>query len=287
MANFIINGAQALTEDLSFFRGLIIGCGEASALVIAHIMKGTPISPGQLTNLINSAANANQLSGAGFGQTAQNVQWDLAQFGIQSKVQSFSSNILDTLLQGGTPVEIGISNGSRLTGEPSGLRGHFVTVVGKNAQGYVVADPNTAASKSGGFVTDTLQQLQNANPFAMIVPSGTGPGTSNGISVGNPTLDCLANCPPGDGFCYAQCLGGAATSAVGSDLGQAIGQGIQTGVSGIGNTILKTLGLSSGSDLLWRGALLIVAILLIVIGVVAIVFDFLDKSNVEVAGTRV
>lgn len=278
MANFTIPGAQALTEDLSFFKGLIVGCGEASALVIAHIIKGTPLSPGQLTNLIQSAANANQLSGAGFGQTAKNVQWDLSQFGIQSTISGFNASAIDASLSQGIPVEVGISNGGVLTGEPLGLRGHFITLVGKNDSGYIVADPNTAQSKSGGFVTDSLQQLQNANPFATVTPSGTGPNDS--------VAQCEANCGV-NLFCKWQCsVGQTPGSPLGGIAGDIAG-GIAGGLSTAGNNFLHTLGLSGAGDLFWRTGLIIGAVILFIIGLAAIIFDFLDKSNVEVAGTRV
>lgn len=279
--------AQALTEDLSFFKGIIVGCGEASALVMAHILKGTPLSPGELTNLIQSAANANQLSGAGFGQTAANVQWDLSQFGIGSSVVGSSQlssvqQISDTIskaLNTGKPIEIGVNNGSALTGEPGSLRGHYVTIVGNSANGWIVADPNSAASRSGGFVTDTTQQLLNASPFAAIIPTqstGTGVGNQNNGGGTNP-LDIAG----------AISNVGTAISNLPNQMAGSIAQSL---VSGFGNLIMapfKSIGISSIQDLGWRSLFIFLAISLFVIGVIALIFDFLDKSNIEVAGSRV
>ena len=264
--NFLLSGAQAVTEDLSWFKGAIIGCGEASALVIAHLLKGQKIDPQEVTNLIQSAANAGQLSGAGGGQTPGNIQWDLSHYGIQSTIHGWTgdttqmANLIDASLKAGTPVELGVSNGNMLTGEPSGLRGHYITIVGEAAGKFLVADPNTAESKSGKFVSDSWQQILDANPFAVIVPSGTGPVDRSSADPGNqfPGLD----------------LTGWA---------QAIAEGLATGMtSGIANTFIqpfqKATGIVSLQDLGWRSVLVFVAIILLVIGFIAIVGDFVQKN---------
>lgn len=269
-ASFTISGAKSVTEDLSWFRGAIVGCGEAAALVIAHIINGQPLSPNEVTNLIISAANAGRLNGAGNGQTASDVQWDLAHYGINSAIQytnqpgapAFSTMgaKIDAALKAGMPVELGVSSGNQLTGEPSGLRGHFITIVGESQGQFVVADPNTSESKSGGLVLDTWQQLQDANPFALIIPTGKGASigpvtntnnTSNGGSPSIPGID----------------LSGI-TDAV-NNLGTNIGQGFL----GAFTSPFKNVGISSFTDFGWRAILIAFAFILILMGASAIAHD--------------
>lgn len=244
--NFLLDGAEAVTEDLSWFRGVIVGCGEASALVIAHLLKGVKLSPQAVTDLINAAANAGQLSGAGYGQTAQNIQWDLAQFGIKSSVHGWTgdttamANMIDAALKKGTPIELGVSNGAALSGEPGGLRGHFITIVGEAAGKFIVADPNTAESKSGKFVYDSWQQILDANPFAAIIPEG-----NSGVD----------RSPADPGNQYPGLFGGF--------------------------DLLGALGLKDIKDFGWRAALILLAIILLIIGFIALIVDF--KPNMPTA----
>lgn len=198
----ILQGAQALSEWFAKLDGFVIGCGEASALVVAHIINGTPINTAQLQALLNTAQSKGQLSG--LAQTAAQVQWDMQQYGVQSNIVyspgAKLQSILDTALAQGKPVEIGVSNANAtLTGETStNVHGHFIDIVGKNAQGYVVADPNTQQAVNGGFVQDTLNQLLGANPFAAIIPTGAGPGGGIG-AIGAKTASISAGNNPACG----------------------------------------------------------------------------------------
>ena len=180
-------GAQSLSEWSSRVAGFIEGCGEASALVAAHIVNGQPISTSELTQTIQSAVANRQTVDAGGAQTAPQVQWDLAQYGVASQVQYGASGLgsrINAALAGGHPVVLGVSNGSALAGEPASLRGHFVTIVGTGPGGYQVADPNTQAAVSGRLVQDTLAQLLAAQPFATITPTGAGAGSVTGTPSG-------------------------------------------------------------------------------------------------------
>lgn len=277
--NFILNGAQSVTEDLSFFMGGIVGCGEASALVISHILTGQKIDPTEVTNLIKAAANAGKLNSAGHGQTAQDVQWDLSQFGISSKIVGWNSGDtqsmfqqIDDALSAGLPVEVGVSTGSALSGEQSNLQGHYITLVGLNGGNFVAADPNSAQSKTGGFVNETPAQLKNANPFALIIPTGKGVGTTN-------TQDTTGGGNPLD-------IAGA-ISGLGSALSSGIGAGIGAALKTLIMAPFNAIGINSVSDLGWRALLIAMAIILFLIGLTALIFDFLKSQDVEVAGTKV
>lgn len=265
----LLPNAQSLTEDLSRVGGFIAGCGQASALVVAHIINGTPISVDELTQTIKDSINAN-VGATVHGSTAQTSQWILSQHGIQSDVIYNPSNLqslINNALSQGKPVELGLNFGGALTGEPSDLYGHYVTVVGENSPtSFLVADPNTAQSKTGNFVTDTLQQLQNANPFAAIIPrTGAGPGSK---STSNGTIDLNPLDVP------------AAIAALPQGL-------FDTFKSGILGGIQAQTGLTSLSDFGWRAGLVIIGLILISVAFIFINFDLLDKSNIQVMGTRV
>lgn len=274
--NFRIIGSQSVTEDLSFFKGAIVGCGEAAALVIAHILKGQPINPDEVTSLIKSAAAAGKLNGAGNGQTVSDVQWDLNKFGISSTVRGFNNNfgsspdifgLIDKALQSGTPVEIGINNGSALTGESSSLRGHYITLVGEQNGNFLAADANTQASKGGGFVQESWQQLVDANPFAVFFPSDSAGSTTSNADANNKPL--LNN--PID-------IAGAINN-LGSNIGSQIASGIGSAIS---DSLLKpfhNIGITSFADFGWRALFIIVAVIILLIGFAGILQDFSNKNG--------
>lgn len=182
-------GAQALSEWASRVGGFIEGCGEASALVAAHIVNGQPLSTSELTATIQNAVARGATVDRGGAQTAPQVQSDLARLGVASSVTYGASGLgsrLDSALARGEPVIIGESNGAALSGETAGLRGHFITVVGgSSASGYRVADPNTAVAQSGGLISDSLEQLLRAAPFATITPT-TAPTHAAATATGTP-----------------------------------------------------------------------------------------------------
>lgn len=275
MANsFIVKGAQSLTEDLSFFKGFIIGCGEASAMVVDHIMTGKPISTQQLTQLIQDAANSGHLD-YGMGQTAASVQWDMQHYaGVNSTVDyavQSSSNIkrdIEAALAAGKPAIIGVNQGGQLTGEPASLHGHFITVVGENSLGYIVADPNTLASRTGGFVSDTLDELVKANPFAIITPTGSGPGTN---PAGNPGGAGIPN--PADAI-------GALTNALNpANIGQGIAQGFGSAFANIFEAPFKAIGVTNLKDFMTRAFLISIAVIFVIIGLLALFHTQISEFN--------
>lgn len=72
-----------------------------------------------------------------------------------------------------------------------------------------------------------------------------------------------------------------------ANIASGFASGIFSGLSNLVTAPFKALGITSPQDALWRTSLILTGALLIIIGLVALVLDFLDKSNVEVAGTRV
>ena len=222
----ILSGAQSLTEWLSPFGGLIIGCGEASALVVTHIVKGEPISTSELTQTIANAMNAGQHSG--ISQLPSNVQWDLQQQGIQSHVvynpgSSFQS-LVSQALAGGKPVIVNVLQGSKLTSEYQNVGGHYVTIVGTQNGQYVTADPNAAIAQSGGFTYNTPQQFTNAGIANVIIPDT---GTASGVSTTE--------------------LGSNGLGGIAADIGQGVGAGLASFAGTVTTSFLKTFGLNPSS----------------------------------------
>lgn len=285
----VITGAQALTEDTTRVQGIIAGCTEAAALVIAHIINGTPLNSTQLRNLITGAQAAN-MAGTGGTQDRSGAVWDLAQFGISAQqygnpAPTDIGNIIEQALSQNKPIEVQVTQGDQLSGEPPWLHGHAITIVGSNGPGqYIVADPNTPQAASGGFVTDTLQQIINADPFAITVPTSSGPGSSSSSGgVFNPLS-------PGD---WQKAIEGGIGGAAG-ELGTGMGAGFATAFQGmfksLGNSLksalwapFQSLGIASGNDLLWRTVFISIGILLAIIGAITLAMSTINDNKQEIA----
>lgn len=184
----LIPGAQGATELLSRVGGFIAGCGEASLAVIVGLMQGTPPTPAQVTAIIQDAI----AHGAGPGgvATPAELQATAKDYGVN--LQSVPWQAALASYTGVAPIELGVSNATAFGGADANVHGHYITVVGRAANGsYIVSDPNTQASIGGGFVTYTAQQIANAQPFWAGVPGGTAMGSAAG-SVGG----ALANSIP-------------------------------------------------------------------------------------------
>lgn len=280
-----LNNATALSEWFSRVNGLIIGCGEASALVVRHIVKGEAISTDELTQTIKSAINAGQTVGFNNAQTAANVQWDLAQGGVKSHAVyspgDSLQNILDTALAKNEPVIIGTNYGAALSNETSGLRGHFITIVGKNSSGYVTADPNTPQATKGEFTLNTINQLKNSSPFAAIISdtAASGAGTSN-------PSDCGAMPLPSDPINFSKWVACMIANNkipnpvnIPGDIGSGIATGVTTASQNIMSNFFKGLNVSGGRDLLWRIALVVLALILLIIGIIALSKDVIASDS--------
>lgn len=267
----IVNGAQAITEDFSRVGGFIAGCGQASAYVIAHIIKGEPLSTSELTQIIQDSINAGK---AGVhGSTPAGSLYVLNKFGIQAQESHVAPSQLGSFLTNeinkGIPIEIGVNQGHFLSNEQSGLHGHYVTIVGVDTSGnFITADPNAPQAKSGGFTTNTLSQILSADPFAEITPM-TGVGVNaNGIT-GTPQNVTIPN--PLD-----------IASAI-----QQLPQNLVKAITSPITNLWSQLGITGINDVGWRTALIIGGFIIAVLGIIIFAYDLLDKSNIEVAGSRI
>lgn len=171
----IIPGAQAATELLSKTGGFINGCGEASLAVIMGIVNGTPVSPATVSAIIRDAMNHG--AGPGGVSTPSELQATARDYGFTLQSVPWQTALAQDA--GIIPIELGVGNATAFGGADANVHGHYVTVVGRAANGsYIVSDPNTQASIGGGFVTYTAQQIANAQPFWAGTPGGTVAGAT-------------------------------------------------------------------------------------------------------------
>lgn len=186
LGDVIYTGATAVTEDLSRVNGFIAGCGQAALLVILNAVKGTPTSPSDVTALIKQAINSNLVTG-GLAQSGESSPANLEALAQQQGVSLQSGDYHTLLAQyaGSKPIILGVSNARAFGGSDSNVFGHYITIVGKTANGdYIVSDPNTIESQSGKFVTYTPTQIAASLPFWGAVP--TGPVIGGGGTNVNP-----------------------------------------------------------------------------------------------------
>lgn len=248
----VIPGAQAATELLSPIGGFIAGCGQASLLVIAHLVNGTPISASEVTTVIrDSTTHGASASGVSTPKQLMATANDLG-----TPLQSVQWQTALTQDAGTIPVELGVNNARAFGGADSNVAGHYITVVGRTAQGnYIVSDPNTQASIAGGFVAYTPGQIAASQPFWAGVPQAS-------------TL-----------------LGG-----VGGALGeQALASGIASGISGaastVGSGLLGGVHVSSLPDLLWRVGLVLAGVVVILLAILALSFGDAQAGATEIVNS--
>ena len=193
----VLPGVQAATELLSRVGGFVAGCGFAALAVVSNALQGTGTSPATVTAIIQAAVAQGQTQTPSGVATPGNLE-AVAQTDLGITLQG--ENIQTALSQAGsTPIILGVANASALGGADTGVHGHYITIVGRQANGdYIVSDPNTAASVAGGFVTYTPQQIANALPFWAGAPTGpvSGavlPAIAATGSAASGTLGALAN----------------------------------------------------------------------------------------------
>lgn len=224
LGDYIIPGAQAVTQRGI---GFINACGEAALAVVQAISHGVAPTTSQVTSLARQGA---QFGTAPSGtSTIAELQKLSAATGTQLVAGSGADtlNTINANLSQGLPTEVGINKAYVFGGADSRVNGHYVTVVGKAANGnYIVADPNQPAALSGGFVQYSPSQFLKAAPFGTLTPNG---------------------------------LGNAASGFTSS----AISQGIQGALGGAAQSI----GASGLNDFVWRAVLIGGGLTLMVIGV--------------------
>ena len=243
MADQIITGARAVTQ---WGIGFANACGEAALAVVLGTLSGHPPAPGDVANLVRQGT---QFGIAPSGTSTPSELTALANFqGLKLNRGPGGSAALATIdanLASNEPTILEVTNARAFGGGDAGVFGHYVTVIGKAANGsYIVADSNQQAAVSGKPVTYTAQQIMSANPFATLTPGAAG-------SLAPPWNQAL---PPG-----------------------------VTGLAGSGwfQGLVGGIGAKSPADLFWRAGLIIGGGVLIIMGIM-IFFSHQEGSAVTV-----
>ena len=240
--DYIIPGAQAVTQ---WGIGFINACGEAALAVLEGVQNGVAPTISQVQNLARSGV---QFGTAPSGtSTLSELQKVAAASGTATTIGPGGQAGLNTInanLAQGKPTEVNVQRASALGGHDVGVKGHFITVVGRAANGnYIVADSNQPAALQGQFVQYSPQQLLNADLY----------GTLSPVNLPNP---------------------GNAASGFTAD---AIGSGLTQAFTNIGNSFKKSLNISGINDFMWRSLLILGGMTLIVIGLLV----FFSKQEGE------
>lgn len=219
--------------------------------------------PGGASNWANASA---QLTRIGVPNTA---------FGPGSPSGSLPHNwpaVLSAAVASGRPVLVGIPHAYNLqdvqTGAhyDAGVWGHAVTVVGQDALGFVVADPNAPQAQHGGYVHYSAAGFAAAGIDSLVIPnnppSGDGIGSVLGAAAGGV-----------GGAALNGGLGDIVAAAVGAP-GVAVGTGASDAlgalVGGVGGVSLGWQGFIA--NMLERGVFIIVGLILIVFGLAFFLF---------------
>ena len=212
--DLVYSGASAATELLSRVGGFIAGCGFASFAVVNNAVHGTSTSPSQVTDIINRAIHAGD-AGPGGVATPAGIERTAAAYGVTFQSEPYQSAL--SQYAGVKPIELGVSNARAFGGADSNVQGHYITIVGRTAQGsFIVSDPNTPQSAAGQFVTYTPAQIIASNPFWAGVPQQSVLGSASGATSASSSSSTSSG---GNPFDIANAIGGLGTgitSAVGS-----------------------------------------------------------------------
>lgn len=313
MALIAVPGATAVSESFSRVNGFIQGCGEAGVLIMSHLIKGTPVSPGQLTSLIQQSVNSGHSVSQGGATTLPQLQWLAQAQGIPTAQLDWQTAL--RTYTGRLPIEIGVSNASALGGNNVGVSGHYIDVLGfdTSSGNYLVADPNQAAAKSGQLVEYSPQQIANAAPFGAIVPQISGiQGVLQALAAQTQTTHATQSTAlltnfgggganPIGGNIGASLSGAVAAVAPGpatqtvtsitpifgpistpvSQTAQEVSPALTVGFSGIGQAIQTALGAAQGAAI--RGGLIALGVLVLLVVVVALLWSPLTTTATTTA----
>jgi hypothetical protein len=221
------------------FFGFLADCGQAASEVIYSWGTGQPVS-GDHINAVVRAMQQKGLAGGGGLSSLSGNSAQLASEGIPNAVTSDWISAI-TGNAGSKPVELFVTNARALPGDETNLHNHFLTIVGRTASGdFIASDPDSTQAKNGQFSVFSATQLQAANPQGAIVPSG-----------------------------------GGATDP-GSSFWQGFWQGFWPGLlgtSGQAQAPQQAAQVAAGltSDALWRGGLIVLGGLLLLVGVIVFI----------------
>lgn len=171
MATRLCAHSAAMSEFAAGYHG---DCGQTALLAAMHVLLGTPLDAAQLKALVvaDIAAHRAEASGAErLSSITAVLQARGMVAGIQQYREPFEYDWL-TLLRndaGTLPIILQLANGQALPGDEKGLEYHFICVLGIQPAGYLCADGDNPACRSGALVNYDRVQLANAQPCGLIV----------------------------------------------------------------------------------------------------------------------
>lgn len=175
MGATMIEAAASVTEWYSRVDGSIESCGEASVVMAAHVLKGTPATAAEVTAASNELVANRQTTDYPHASTSpSNLIWLFRhRYGVAATDHSGDWLSAVRTYVGSVPVVLGVGNATVFGGPDANVHGHYICIFGRSSNGeYVVGDPNTSASTRGEMVTYSESLLTAARPFGAIVPAG-------------------------------------------------------------------------------------------------------------------
>lgn len=305
----VIPGASAVSEWGVWFNGAIATCVEAATTVLGAVYNLWPANQATDKSITQQwiTSGAASPNGSSNWQAASDY---LTAHGLPNtaygpgQMQGWQG-IVNAALAQGEPVLFGFwdpTNGKLAptdtwtgTRPETGVMGHAVTIVGADSSGYIVADPNSAAAQTGGFVHYTAADLARV-ASSMVVPD-TSPVGAQTLSFNQSTgtgpnwqlpgwlQQIVANMP----------VIGTGAQLGGDIAGTPAGQGIQSGAAGAGGAVGSAVaggtiwdGIAGlATQFMEQGTLIVVGMALLFLGIVVFFFagQVGGKAPVEHAAT--
>jgi hypothetical protein len=162
--------AGALLE----FQGFVGDCGETAELVILHIYKDVSLDAAHLNALVREEIAAHEAGAQGqetLAAIGRNLTLQKLAFEQYGYAEPFNTDWRQMLRDhaGHNGIVLQFARAGMLPGDESGVKYHFVTVVGQKGGAYLVADGDNVAARKSLLVTYTEAQLASAAPCGLIL----------------------------------------------------------------------------------------------------------------------
>jgi hypothetical protein len=162
---------------ISEFQGFNGDCGQAATLAALHVLKGDALTGGELDSIVRAQIGAHLASANGSEPASAIVDYLNGLGGLDvfsvPYAEPFTFDWHTYLLNnaGTFPIILEVATsgaGFGSLGDESGVHYHFICVLGIQDTGYMVADGDNVAAKSGQLVTYSYAQIRDATPCALI-----------------------------------------------------------------------------------------------------------------------
>ncbi len=181
-----------VSAAISEFQGFTGDCGQAATLAALHVLKGNALTGAELDSIVNSQIAAH-LADPNGPQTSGDIVTYLKGLGLEVFTSGFENplqfNWHQYLLDnaGDFPIILEVANsgaGFGNVGDEAGVHFHFICVLGIQDSGYMVADGDNVAARSGQLVTYSYDQIAAAQPVAVIGVQKSAPSPTVHIPTG-------------------------------------------------------------------------------------------------------